>query len=140
MADAYKAVASGPAAAVDTMECFHNDAVYDADSSVAAEVGFDYIASVAVDTAGNFVGLASWVESAVAAAAAAAADIPNSCWVDSSFDSYAADSVVAWSTKAVNVNVNVSTDTVVAFEVALVEVAEHSHSHSDRRVEEESVR
>ena len=81
VAVAYKAVASDPAAAaVDTMKCFHNDAVYDADSSaaVAAAVGFgfDYIASAAVDTAGNFVGLTSWVESA-AAAAAAAEDIPN---------------------------------------------------------------
>ncbi len=86
VAVAYKAVASDPAvAAVDTMQCFHNDAVYDADSSAAvvavvvaavaaaAAVGFDYIASAAVDTAGNFVGLTSWVESA----AAAAEDIPN---------------------------------------------------------------
>ena len=86
VAVAYKAVASDPAvAAVDTMQCFHNDAVYDTDSSAAvvavvvaavaaaAAVGFDYIASAAVDTAGNFVGLTSWVESA----AAAAEDIPN---------------------------------------------------------------
>ena len=74
VAVAYKAVASDPAvAAVDTMQCFHNDA--DSSAAVAAAVGFgfDYIASAAVDTAGNFVGLTSWVESA----AAAAEDIPN---------------------------------------------------------------
>mmetsp|Transcript_27746 Transcript_27746/g.41140 ORF Transcript_27746/g.41140 Transcript_27746/m.41140 type:complete len:116 (+) Transcript_27746:1187-1534(+) len=115
------------------MQCFHNDAVYDADSSVA-DAGFDYFASAAVDTAGNFVGLASWVESA---AAAAAENIPNSCWVDSSFHSDS-DSAAAWSTKVAN------TDTVVAFEAVVVavalEVVAESDSHSDRRVEEESLR